>query len=126
MHYECLKHDALMKVYKRLGRDRPHIENGEVSSNGLEWELDFSDSDEPKQDENDDDTELFRKPGKPGPPSKKFKNSKTPYLGLFDASFIRNRSPNVWKIKDLRVGIVGGAKSWKQQVECLCCSRIIT
>lgn len=48
-----------------------------------------------------------------------------PYIGLFDVSVRMDTSPPVLEFTDLREGIVGGDRTWTQQIECLVCGATI-
>jgi len=62
---------------------------------------------------------------KPGRPRKKLEvngNSSKPWEGLFEVTLkMAEQGPPLLEFKDLRVGIVGGERTWTEPVKCLVC-----
>lgn len=134
MHDDCLRHDALMRVYERLGKREPQVfekepelkkeePEGLVSPPATDTEKKEAD-DQPSLD--DIKLPLFtglrpvaeRASAKKGP-------RREPYKGLFEATIRLNDGPTVWQVKDLRANADGGSKTWLEQAFCLFCNRVM-
>jgi len=147
MHEDCLRHDALMRVYERLGKKMPQIFEGEpdvkkeepppeglVSPPATDAEKKEAE-DKPSLQLNDIKLPLFVGGSRPSPspgagargrsstPKKALK--KEPYKGLFEAEIRLNDGPTAWQIKDLRSNVDGGSKTWLEQTYCMFCNQSI-
>lgn len=134
MHDDCLRRDALMRVYERLGKKTPQVfENepelkkeeaeGLVSPPATDTEKKEAD-DRPSLDEIKLPLFVGRRPAAERGSVKKGAK-KEPYRGLFEATIRLNDGPTVWQIKDLRFNVSGGSKTWLEQAFCLFCSKAI-
>jgi hypothetical protein len=47
------------------------------------------------------------------------------YEGLFEAKLDLQSGPTVWEVRDLRLNVSGGDRTWTENVSCLVCGSII-
>ena len=127
MHDDCLKHDALLRVFERLGKDKPQtFDENEEKEEGM-VSPPATDSENKENGEtasNDTNLPIYRGP-QPAPaklPKKGVK--KEPYRGLFEANIRLNQGPTCWRVEDLR-NIEGGAAAWLEKAHCLFCDTLI-
>lgn len=155
MHEECLRHDALMRVYERLGKKSPQIFEGEldgvkkeeppppeglVSPPATDAEKKEAEDRPPLQQLNDIKLPLFVGGPRPSPSpaaaaaavgargrssTPKKGVKKEPYKGLFEAEIRLDDGPTAWQIKDLRPDVDGGSRAWLEQAYCMFCSQSI-
>ncbi|KAH6975597.1 hypothetical protein EDB80DRAFT_310206 [Ilyonectria destructans] len=131
MHHECLHHDVLMRVYNRLGTEKPQqseptIGKEEDSDSKAARPLSPKVVEEkvmqPVIDEVDKDVLSTNAQAKP--PAKKSRKKNTdsrPYIGLFEATLKLDDGRTTWTIHDLRENVSGGEKIWNEQAHCLLC-----
>ncbi|KAJ9157664.1 BAH domain-containing protein [Pleurostoma richardsiae] len=62
-----------------------------------------------------------RKVGRPKKKTADRQQDEKPYEGLFEAALLMDLNPPMLEIRDLREGIEGGEKSWKEEIKCLLC-----
>ena len=154
MHQECLHHDVLMRVYNRLGTEKPQQSE---SMTDLREDNDSNPTRplSPKDVEKEEmqpiigevDEEVLVQEATPGtpeagdprttefstnaqakPPANKRRKKSTdfePYVGLFESTLKLDDGPIKWKIRDLREDISGGNKAWDEEAYCLLCGVII-
>lgn len=134
MHDDCLRRDALMRVYERLGKKTPQVFDNEPELKKEEAEGLVSPpatDTEKKEADEQPALEEIKLPLFVGPrpaaerASAKKGPKKEAYRGLFDATVRLNDGPTVWQIKDLRPNVSGGSKTWLEQAFCLFCNRAI-
>lgn len=146
MHDDCLRHEALMRVYERLGKTTPQDfnENGTVVEKGHETMISTptqapasTPAPAPTQKTREEITgaeastnplelPLFTSPAPPLATSATKKGAKKePYRGLFEATLELDSGPSVWRIKDPRDNVAGGAKEWRERASCLFCSSLL-
>ncbi|CZR49711.1 uncharacterized protein FPRO_14811 [Fusarium proliferatum ET1] len=72
-------------------------------------------------------TALAKQPAKKGDrKARKMAACLKPYEGLFKATLeMKDGRPTGWKILDLRESVIGGVKSWTEDVHCLLCGSVI-
>jgi hypothetical protein len=109
MHEQCLRHDALIRVHRRLGSQKPQSFDSDVA---VKTEGGLFKSTEPRQ------RELWVAP--------KQSAEKEPYYELFNAELkIEDDAPVVSEITDLRSDVGGGSKKWLEAAYCLFCDQVI-
>lgn len=134
MHDDCLRHEALMRIYERLGKTTPQefTENDTV----VKKEGEETTTSTPAQETKDEITAdaatppvqlpLFTPPVPTTPPQIAKKGTKKePYRGLFEATLDLDSGPSVWRIKDLRENVTGGVKEWRERARCLFCASLL-
>ncbi|KAH6984197.1 hypothetical protein BKA56DRAFT_630709 [Ilyonectria sp. MPI-CAGE-AT-0026] len=153
IHEECLYHDVLMRVYERLGIEKPQQSKpitGKEGRSDCNAARPLSPEDvEEKEAQRVDkvDKEVRIREGTPQtpeaiavrpkglstdtrakPPAKKSHKKITdtkPYIGLFEATLKLDDGPTMWTIQDLRENVSGGEKIWNEQAHCLLCGETI-
>ncbi|CAH0019471.1 unnamed protein product [Clonostachys rhizophaga] len=135
MHDDCLRHDALMRVFDRLGKTTPQVfesasEPGSVEADDKKDVLPDADTDSGDTDNDKQPTKLptyISPPGAaaPFPAAKKKTTKREPYRGLFEANLRLGDGMTAWHVKDLREGVEGGVKEWYEQVFCLFCEKLV-
>jgi hypothetical protein len=143
MHDDCLRHDALMRVYERPGRTPPQDcnENGTMVEKGdgaMSSTSTRAHASTPALEKTTEETtafetsteplglSLFTAPAPPSATSATKKGAKKePYRGLFDATLILDNGPLGWRIEDLRDKAASGAKEWRELARCLFCSSLL-
>ncbi|KAH6873609.1 hypothetical protein B0T10DRAFT_234709 [Thelonectria olida] len=154
MHQECLHHDVLMRVYNRLGTEKPQQSESMTDlreDNDSNPTRPLSPKDVEKEemqpiiDEVDEDvhvqeatpptpraftlrTKVLSANAQAKPPTNKSCKKSTdsePYLGLFEATLKLDDGPTTWTIRDLRENVLGSEKIWDERVHCLLCGVII-
>lgn len=132
MHDDCLQHDALMRVYERLGKDKPQTFEQAASDIDEKKEV-LPPSETDGSQENETEKPENKLPTYIAPPSaastfpasRKKGLKREPYRGLFDANLRLGDGMTAWHIKDLRENVEGGVKEWYEQVFCLFCDRLV-
>lgn len=143
MHDDCLQHDVLMRVYKRLGKTEPQTMEG-MKAPAVEPKKEDGDTKDglvspPATDtekaEGGDDKSSSVQDGKlplfvasgpsPWQPMSTKGAGKEPYRGLFEASLRLDDGPTTWRIRDLRSDVKGGEKMWLEEAFCFFCSKKI-
>ncbi|KAI2626311.1 hypothetical protein GGS21DRAFT_546026 [Xylaria nigripes] len=147
LHDDCLIHEALMKTFAQLGTDKPHkaervkaegsesgrrlfspTESGtaQTTQQSIDVKSEGQSAIQPADVTAEDHKVLIvanPEPKRRGRPRKsginQAANSK-PYEGLFSA-VIKDISPPVVEIQDLRKNVTGGDKSWTEPLHCLLC-----
>ncbi|KAI1461716.1 hypothetical protein F4805DRAFT_242369 [Annulohypoxylon moriforme] len=154
LHDDCLIHDALLRTYKRLGRDKPHKpspikeEDGEGTKRPLspsetgaaqtaEQSIDVKPEEKQQMMDIDDKkvkTETLtvsvansetKRRGRPRKSEPSEKATAKPYEGLFEGVINSDVSPSVLEITDLRENVTDGDKSWTEPLLCLICGQEI-
>ncbi|KAF6528394.1 hypothetical protein HZS61_008696 [Fusarium oxysporum f. sp. conglutinans] len=133
MHYECAARDVLMKVYQRLGTDKPHQTEGLAAKEGKLEEVArlLSPTDAEKTEtqpmiyvrsaEMNDDAQAKRPTQETRPETVTLTLGPTqPHLELFSANLKTQDHPIVWEIHDLRKNVRGGEKVWTEEAHCPC------
>jgi hypothetical protein len=134
MHDDCLRHDALMKIYERLGKTTPQIFDEAVVKKEGDEEMTTPAAPENKEDGTAEASDV-PKPAKlplftpaaqsSTAPTPKKGARKEPYRGLFEASIRLDSGPTVWHVKDLRENVSGGVKEWLEAARCLFCDKLL-
>lgn len=131
MHDDCLRHEALMKVYDRLGKNTPQVFNEAVVKKEGDEEPASQTAPEAKENATTETATPVKLPvfTPPSPsvatPTPKKGPRKEPYRGLFEATIQLEGGPTVWHIKDLRENVTGGSKEWLEQARCLFCDKLL-
>lgn len=145
MHDECIRHDALLRVFERLGRKEPQLfdevervpkrEEQEVKkdADGDDGMVSPPATDSEKKEATDEKPSLndiklpMYKGAQPRPEKSITKKGprKEPYRGLFDASIRLDNGPTTWEVKDLRGNVESGVKTWLEKAHCLFCDQTI-
>lgn len=142
MHDDCLRHDALMRVYARLGTKEPQtsdtLSTEPETKKGAKVEEQNGTGPPPTTPGAETEESNGKAPGEDGklplyvgprPPlaQKPAKDAgKEPYRGLFEATLRLDDGPTAWRIRDLRTTVEeAGVKTWLEQAHCLFCSRLI-
>lgn len=147
LHYDCLLHDVLMRVFRQFGRDRPHKttqddedkeqdncalspteHKGQESHSMIAIGKVTAKHEEVAQlahtlpggtPENLSEPSVINE----GREKKSIRNK--PYQGLFDATLQLDKGPTVWMITDLRPTVGGGDRMWIEKAGCLICGSTI-
>ena len=145
MHDDCLRHEALMRIYERLGKTTPQVfsENDTVVKKEGEDTVASTPTPAPApapaatQETKEEITAteapteavklpLFTPPApQTAAPVAKKGVKKEPYRGLFEATLDLDSGPSVWHVKDLRDNVTGGTKEWRERARCLFCSSLL-
>jgi hypothetical protein len=147
MHEDCLRHDALMRVYKRGESKFQDIKDHETTTEGRDEAtiliLDPASAPPPTlapaPAQKLGDTvaaaatyadlpkfPLFRPSASQSTtPAARKRTKREPYRGLFEATLDPCSSPLAWHVRDSIGNVTGGVKKWRERARCLFCSNLL-
>jgi hypothetical protein len=130
----CLRHEAMMGAYERLGRMAPQVfqrNDGAVQKEG-EDTVASTVGRETNEEANGEapaapaELPLFTPPPVPAAtPMSKNAFRKEPYRGLLGSTLDLDSNPSVWRMEDLRDGATGGVTRWRERLRCLFCAALL-